>query len=245
MRYLLILFLGASVLAQPFSVDDYAFVGAANQRAGAAPLTFGNGYATTDGAEASTITVADVASGSGANRLIVAVFAWNNPGSLVTCSAATWNGIAMTRFGGTTPEESARMVDVWYLVAPTADTSGSVVATLSEPRYYRSGVVMTFSGANQTTPLSGLQAVTSGGSASGTVNVTSAVGAIVMDCLAVYGADVTFAEGAGQTLRASHGTNPNVKTFATTEAGAPTTTMSWTLSGAAMNAYTAFSVNPQ
>ena len=175
---------------------------------------------------------------SGANRaLIVGVSFWN--GSTQSISGVTYAGTAMTNVGGATDLSNDR-AQQWALSNPTTGAN-NVVVSFSAAVDAVCGAV-SFTGAHQTTAsLTGTQATATGTSTAPSVNVTSATGEIVIDTLAQFAQTDTV--GAGQTQRwnATFGSEDGA---GSTEAGAATVTMSWTLGASADWALVGVGVKP-
>lgn len=112
---------------------------------------------------------------------------------------------------------------IWYLVAPTAQTS-TIYVEADGGQYFQLGATA-YDGAAQTTPLSGF-VTDSQWTASSSLAVTSAIGSVVVDSNAAddnitcHASQTADAGGAGA---ASYGTSH--------KAGAASVTMVWTTSG--------------
>lgn len=160
---------------------------------------------------------------SGANRaLIVGVSFWD--GTAQSISGVTYAGTAMTNIGGATDSADDR-AQQWKLSNPATGTN-NVIVSFSGSVHAVCGAV-SFTGAHQTTAsLTGTQATATGNSGTPSVNVSSASGEIVIDTLGFFVAIATV--GAGQTQR-WNATASLEYGAGSTEAGASTTTMSWTL----------------
>jgi hypothetical protein len=120
---------------------------------------------------------------------------------------------------------------IFVIANPDSGTHDVVISTdfISSSDYIL-GTVRTYSGVDTTTPTSGGTSTTAGAANSISLNVSSATGDLVVDAVSVNAAITNLTVGASQTERANfnydgaangthHGTSE--------EAGATTTTMSW------------------
>ena len=141
-------------------------------------------------------------------------------------TGVTYGGTAMTLVGRST---GSHVVEIWKLVAPTAGTA-NIVATFNGTVQVVGGGAA-FNGVDQTTP-TGVFAGAGGTSTTPTVNASSAAGDLVLDTL--YGNDgPTATPGAGQTSQWTLATGSGggkARGAGSTEAGAASVTMSYTLS---------------
>lgn len=166
---------------------------------------------------------------SGTNRLLIVSV---SIGGTQTVSGITYSGVALTLVSGGTATNGSSHVEKWYLIGP-ATGANDVVVTFSTSANAVSGAI-SYSGASQTTPL-GTAASATGGTTVATVDVSSATSEIVEDAMCAFDAlgAPTATVGASQTERwnASAGpTGGDTRGCGSTETGAATTTMSWTLS---------------
>jgi hypothetical protein len=178
-----------------------------------------------------TLTISHT-TGSGADRLMLVGISFVND-ELETVSSVTYNGVALTLVGSVASSDDAR-VEIWRLIAPPSGTY-NVVITFSAPlaRAAEAGV-MTFTGVHQTTPLGTFASASlqcTAPCADPSVNVTSAVNELVFDTVACETC-TSFTVGAGQTQRWNlaplDGPRPSPGA-GSTEPGAATVTMSWTV----------------
>jgi hypothetical protein len=121
------------------------------------------------------------------------------------------NDVRMWIFQGVGPATGTKTLRVTFNNAPP----GKVVG------------VMSFTGVNQSTPLGTFESA-QGNSATASVNVTSATGELVFDTMAIDGTP-TLTVGAGQTQRWNLAVGSLGKGGGSTEAGAASVTMSWSL----------------
>lgn len=167
---------------------------------------------------------------SGSDRLMLVGVSIDNDDS-ETVSSVTYNGVGLSFVGAQNSVDDAR-VEIWSLVAPSTGTH-DVVITFSAP-LRRSGHagVMTFTGVHQTTPLGAFAsnfAQSDPGPA--TVDVSSGANELVFDTVGCESCS-SLTVGGGQTerwnLSINHG-GTMIYGAGSTEPGAATVTMSWTL----------------
>lgn len=139
-------------------------------------------------------------------------------------SGVTYAGAAMTSIGGITVGGFNMRTEQWRLIAPATGANNVVVTMNGTTAEIKSGAV-SMTGVHQTTMV-GTQATASGSSTTPSVAVTSATDELVMDGI---GADtpVSATVGAGQTERWK--IVAGVGGAGSSEAGAASVTMSWTL----------------
>lgn len=154
--------------------------------------------------------------------------------------AVTYAGVAMTLHDSQTGATGGNAY--WYYLAAPASGSNTVSVTWTGSTDCRGGAV-SFTGAKSTP---GTAAKTTSAGTSISIDVTSATGEIVVDVLSIAGGSTTATAGAGQTERWNALTgSPGVKGSGSTEAGAATTTMSWsTITGGSNAAIVAAAVKP-
>jgi hypothetical protein len=163
-----------------------------------------------------------VASGSN-TALFVGISIESGGGS---STGVTYGGTAMTLVGRSA---GTHVVEIWRLLAPTVGTA-NIVASFNGTIQVVGGAAA-FDGVNQTTP-TGTFVGAGGTSTTPSVAVGSAAGELVIDVL--YGNDgPTATVGSGQTAQwnlATGSGNGKARGGGSTEAGAASVTMSWTLS---------------
>lgn len=178
---------------------------------------------------------------SGANRiLIVGVLSGaGTPVDPTTVKAGGCSGTNMTQVGSTVNVGGNVKLTMWRLTSTQGLGTGSTVVCVAWPSNQdETGIVAaSYTGVDQTTPLGTPATATVTSSAAPTVNVTSATGELVVDVVGFLdsgGANRTLTVGAGQTSRGEvEGANLGSEGLGTSEeAGAATTTMSWTISAA-------------
>lgn len=177
---------------------------------------------------------------SGANRLILVGISGNGSSAPVV-SSVTYNGVALSLVGSKV--YSGRNFKIWIykLVAPDTGTHDVVVSFSTVPDLGCVVGVVTFTGVDPTTPLGTFVSATGDNNAP-TVNVSSATGELVFDTLWSYYA-TTATAGAGQTQQWNT-TSSTGRGSGSTENGALTVTMSWTLSGSYYWVIGAVSIKP-
>ena len=166
-----------------------------------------------------------------------------NNGGLESVTSVTYNGQPLSLVGTVQYSNDSR-VEIWRLVAPPTGTH-DVVITFSAPlsRHATAGV-MTFTGVNQSTPLGAFASASGSSAGPATVNVSSAANELVFDTVACEACG-SLTVGAGQTQRWNRSTdNGGIRGAASTEPGAATVTMSWTLGAANQWAIGAIPIKP-
>ena len=168
--------------------------------------------------------------GSGSNRILILCISLRD-GNVVV-NNATYAATALTNLGVVNAGGNQNRTEIWFLKAPPTGTA-SVVVNLSQSKRIIATAI-SFTGVNQTTPLAFASAAsTGGGSTSASVTVTSAPGQLVLDTVSANGDADTLTLGAGQTERwntaSGIGTAGNARGGGSTEPGAASVTMSWTL----------------
>lgn len=166
---------------------------------------------------------------SGSNRLLIVDVCNDEDSSAVTVSSVTYNGVALTQRITVNRSNSIR-ASIWYLIAPATGANNVVVTLASSQEFV--AAARSYTGVSQTTPL-GTAASANATSTAPSVNVSSAADELVHDVVDVIGSN-TYTIGAGQTERwtktaSSSGVVDVVNARGSTEVGAATTTMSWTL----------------
>ncbi len=129
------------------------------------------------------------------------------------------------------PAGTANLTQIWRLVNPPAATANVNITVNISTRLV--GGAVSFFGVDQTTPL-GTPAVATGTNGTPSVTVASNTGQLVVDAVTANG-NTTLTVGSGQTQQYNTGTgtsSSNVLGAGSTEPGASSTTMSWTLGSA-------------
>lgn len=178
-------------------------------------------------------------SGAGSERAIVGgIKTFANGGESATHSSFTYAASGLTAVVNAVKNNNGVMLSLWSK-ANQASGSNNCVAT-GIVGYGVWAWAMSFTGANQTTPTSGGTSAT-GNNNTPTVSVTSQTDAIVVDFMGFTDGSLSSV-GAGQTQRYSETSNP--RGYASTEAGAASVTMDWTLDATRQWAIAGLSVDP-
>jgi len=167
---------------------------------------------------------------AGSDRLMLVGVSLHNYAS-ETVSSITYNGVALTLVGSRANATDAR-VEIWRLIAPPTGTHDVIITFSAELSSVARAGVMTFTGVNQATPL-GTFASAIGSASPATVNVISAANELVFDTVGCLSQSEPFSltVGAGQTQR----WNSVIMGYdrflvaGSTEPGAASVTMSWTI----------------
>lgn len=187
--------------------------------------------ARSEGEGTTGLTIAHTCLGS--NRVLyVAVTSCPGSGVEVDAVSATYNGISMAVFFTDITTHGSRRCRVFRLVAPDTGANNIILTWAGGGNMRAIGA--SYTGVDQTTPDDAQQTVDgSAGGTSSTVDVSSAAGNMVMDCL-VTSPFITFTTSqAGQTLineMTGDGGGPGYQSIiAQYESGAGTVTMteSW------------------
>lgn len=159
----------------------------------------------------------------------------------VSITGVTYAGVAMTNIGGATDSSNSR-AQLWKLSNPAVGAN-NVIVSFSGGIDGLAGAV-SFTGAQQITALlTGTLATATGSNTTPTVNAVSNPAEIVIDTLVTAFNLVDATAGAGQTERWKVFNGPCGA--GSTEAGATSTTMSWTLSSSSPWALIAIAVKPK
>ena len=183
-----------------------------------------------------TSTVAKTTTGSGSSLtyshtsngdpLFVSAVRFSSGGNQ-TITAVTFGGVALTKVAAAVDSNSS---DWWWLAAPVAGTANIVITTV--------GGSWIASGARNVnlSDLTGAPrfrfASANASSTAPSVTITSEVGGLVLDAVYSDSNNQVFTVGAGQTQQFAQNSiaNTDSKTAGSSEAGAASVTMSWTLS---------------
>ena len=175
---------------------------------------------------ASSKTVSHTCTGSDRLLLVTVMLEVNSR----SVSGITYNGVALTKLGDVTFSPGPDMRgEIWYLVAP-ATGANNVVISIAGGTATFSGGIHSFTGVDQTTP-TGAFASNSGTSTAPSLGIASTSGDLVVDALQEGWGSVTV--GGGQTLEYDNTSLTFYFTHGSTEPGAPSVTMSWTIVGSA------------
>lgn len=178
---------------------------------------------TADGSQTG-ITVAHTTGGSA--TIAVVGLSFRTLGTLPTNIAVTYDGVAMTHIatvgGGAATVTKASL---WYIANPPTGPV-NIVASWTNNNWAAMGII-SFNGAAGT--VSGTQSYESGSSSAPTIDITSATGAMVTDVLATAGTSGTAAGTSSTERYEVHGSPNQVSGSGSTEAGASTVTLDWTM----------------
>ena len=161
---------------------------------------------------------------SGSDRLLIVGAGWGDTTGSIT--GVTYNSVALTSVTVVNNSSDANS-HMWQLIAPNTGAN-NVVISASETMSELVGGAVTFTGVDQTTPL-GTAATNSGNSTTITVTVSSATDEIVIDAMAFGNTGATV--DASQTARWDRDGSVLTSGGGSTEAGAASTVMSWSLPG--------------
>lgn len=184
-----------------------------------------------------TITV-PLTVGGGTNRLLVVGISINRANNTgVTVNTVKDGTATLISLGSENDGTGVRRIEMFYLLNPPSGAN-SIVATFNGLNTNNVGAVVgaaSFTDVNQTTPFGTFTAANGVSGTNPTLNVTSGVGEMVIDTLAIAG-NRTATAGAGQTARWNRNDGNNnaatdVYGLGSTEAGAATVTMSETING--------------
>lgn len=168
--------------------------------------------------------------GAGADRVLVVGVSTRQGNRVVT--GVTFGGLPLALVGTQTDGLSVVRATLFILVAPPSGTA-NVAITLSGQADVVAGAV-SFSGVYQASPVAGF--LSAGGSGLlASVAVACAAGEVVVDTVAVQGSPLGIAAGGGQTQQWNLGTGVggnDVIGGGSTEPGAASVTMSWSLGAA-------------
>lgn len=165
---------------------------------------------------------------SGSDRMLFACITLFTDTATVNASNPTYNGVAMTLVDSQANASGSLITFLYRLVNPASGTNGYSLASSNAGAF--NTLLVSYTGVHQTTPL-GTPAKASGESQTPSVDVSSATGEVVIDCMATRDNDPaeTPATGSGQTQRATHNTELFWWTKVSEEVGATTVTMDWAL----------------
>lgn len=185
---------------------------------------------------------------TGTSRVLIVLIAINTAaaGTGMIATAITYNGVSLTEHGTPYIHNNRSIVQVWYLVNPPEGAHTVAVTYGSSAGGKRSAIAIAFDDAYQGGNPCGNR--TNSGSNNGSapsVNVASATGETVVDVVQVRNttANPTATVGAGQTERVNQAYDAaeHLVLFST-EPGAATVTMSWSLSANSNFAITGCSI---
>jgi len=164
---------------------------------------------------------------TGTDRCLFVFLSFDNSKSAASTASVVFNtSEGFTQLGSGIQNSSAKArAEIWYLAAPTV-TTGSIVVTWTSNVKGTCVAAHQRNGVDQTTPMNGGVGSTSA-TTTITTNVTSSIGDVVVDTLAVYKDTAPATPGAGQTLIHNQASSTRMYQSCSNESGAATTTMSW------------------
>jgi hypothetical protein len=188
-----------------------------------------------------SMTISHTTPVAGTNRLMLVGVALN-PSQSETVSSITYNGASLSLVGSAQQASDTR-VEIWSLVAPDTGTHDVVITFSANLLYGAKAGVITFTGVNQSTPLGTYAAAAGNSTGPATVDVSSATNELVFDTVGCQGNATptlcaSLSVGSGQSQRWNLTANDagtageQTRSGASTEPGAASVTMSWTISTA-------------
>jgi hypothetical protein len=178
---------------------------------------------------------------SGSNCILIVGVVERDESGIDDITGATFNGDALTKETYYAPPGGfVTAVSILYRVAPDR-VSGTVQVNRSGSDAIVAGA-QTFCGVDQSTPF-GTAVTTSTSAASISSDVSSATGELVIDVFGQSGPS-TATVGAGQTELVNAADAQSRLLGMSTEAGAATTTMSWTTDGGQVQVQVAIPLKP-
>ncbi|WP_461175385.1 DUF4347 domain-containing protein, partial [Uliginosibacterium flavum] len=183
--------------------------------------------ATTTSVGASSLSFAHTV-GTGTNGILIVEYATRGTTSP---DSITYNGVALTRLD-TNSNSTVVTTEIWYLKTPAAGTHNIVITMPGAAKEFTVGASSYFN-VDQTATFGTVAKATGTGTAV-SVNVVSASGDLVIDAIATRQQTSNPSTGAGQTQRWTNTcgvSSADPLGAGSSEAGAASVTMSWTLSG--------------
>jgi hypothetical protein len=174
--------------------------------------------------------------GAGSNKVLIVGISIDRTSNVNVISGVTYGGVALTNIGNTTSTSNVNRVSLWRLVNPASGTANVVVTPVDGNSVDFIAGATSYFGVHQTTPVGLFAQVSSTGGGNPSVDVSSAIHDLVVDAVSVNGALLgsSISVGANQTQRYQTNTagllGGGMIGAGSTEAGAPTVTMSWGLS---------------
>lgn len=193
----------------------------------------------TGSADPTSVTFSHTTTTSADRFILGGIHTFANGSEAGSHTSYSYAGAALTGIVNAVKNNSNGMVSLWGRTAPATGANNCVASGISG--YAIWAMAITFYDVNQTTSYSG-NTSTTGNSSGPSLAVTSTVGAIVADYMCHTDGTTTPTVGADQTSRFSHAGNPRGN--GSTEAGAASVTMSWTLDATRQWSYAAVSVDP-
>jgi uncharacterized repeat protein (TIGR01451 family) len=209
-----------------------------------------NSEAELTGAGTETLTFAHTTTATGTNLLMlvgVSINITNAPTTVVT--GVTYNGTALKLVGAQNDAANTRRAEIWSLLAPPTGNH-NVIVSVDVTAAATVGVVagaVTFTGVDQTVPISGFVSANGAAGTYSQLNVPSLVDGMILDTLAT-GGNQTITVPAWQTqqwnLNSGASATTDAAGSASTRAGEPSIPVSETFSGTSNWSLGAVSINP-
>lgn len=153
-------------------------------------------------------------------------------GDTCTISGITYNGVSMTRIGSAinnTDSFSNIGATAFYLIAPATGTN-TVSVSLTGPPFVQGVAAISLTGVHQTTPLGTHATAFANNSSAPSVTVSSATDEFIVDFVAMLSNPTSTTAGSGQTKRTENLASDS-SICSSTEAGAASVVMDWSLGG--------------
>ena len=176
--------------------------------------------------------------GASHRLIIVGVSIDDNTDTTVT--SVTYGGQSLSQVPGATATYNAARVDMWYRKDPLTGIN-SVQVNLSRSTQAVGGAT-SYTGVDQTTPF-GTACAAANRSGTASCSVSSAADELVVDVVCAESTSATLTVGANQTQRYKNEVT-NARAGGSTEPGAASVTMSWTISATKDWAIAAVPIKP-
>jgi hypothetical protein len=179
---------------------------------------------------------------SGSERLMLVGISFD-PNNDQVVSSVTYNGTALSKEGHAVWSNDAR-AEIWSLVAPALGTHDVAITFSARLSFGAAAGVQTFNGVDQVTPLGTFVPASGSSAGPATVDVSSGANQLVFDTVACETCtSLTLGASQTQLWNLSHA-GGYAMGAASTEPGAATVTMSWTLGSSDHWAIGAVPINP-
>ncbi|MGB8580085.1 MAG: C25 family cysteine peptidase [Candidatus Sulfotelmatobacter sp.] len=197
-----------------------------------------------------TVTFAHTTATTTTGLLIVGVAMNIVNAPTTTVSSVTYNGTALHFLGAHNDAGNTRRVEMWYLLSPAAGTFNIVVSVdIPGGTAEQLGVVagaVTFTGVDQTVPLSPFVSANGANGANSQLDVPSVINGMILDTLSVAGNQAVTVPGP-QVSEWNTNTGAgatDVRSSGSARTGAPSVPISETFSGTSNWSLGAVSINP-
>jgi len=197
-----------------------------------------------------TLTFAHTTAVTTTGLLLVGVSMNITNAPTASVSSITYNGTALHLLGSQNDPGNTTRMEMWYLLAPASGTQNIIVSVnIPGATNVQLGVVagaVTFTGVDQTVPLSPFISADGTGAGYSQMDVPSVINGMILDTLAVTGNQtVTIAGPQVSEWNANTGTGAaDVRGSGSARTGAPSVPISETFSGTSNWALGAVSINP-